>query len=90
MAKHTLAMEITMEYIVLAGIALAWFYSEELVSFLQLDRAARMTDRKLDRLEDEQIVNQTAYYAGKEVPSDEMVKKALEGRARMQQLRSKL
>ena len=79
-----------MEYIVLAGIALAWFYSEELIGFLQLDRANRMTSRKLDRLEDEQIVIQTNYYAGKEVPSDELVKKALEGKKRMAQLRSSL
>ena len=79
-----------MEYIVLAGIALAWFYSDELIGFLQLDRAARMADRKLDRLEDEQIVLQTNYYAGKEIPSDELVKKALEGKKRMAQLRSSL
>lgn len=79
-----------MEYIVLAGIALAWFYSDELIKFAQLDRAGRMADRKLDRLEDEQIVLQTNYYAGKEIPSDELVKKALEGKKRMAQLRSSL
>ena len=79
-----------MEYIVLAGIALAWFYSDELIKFTQLDRAGRMADRKLDRLEDEQIVLQTNYYAGKEIPSDELVKKALEGKKRMAQLRSSL
>ena len=79
-----------MEYIVLAGIALAWFYSDELISFFQLDRAGRMADRKLDRLEDEQIVLQTNYYAGKEIPSDELVKKAMEGKARMAKLRSSL
>ena len=79
-----------MEYMALAGIALAWFYSDELIGFLQLDRAARMADRKLDRLEDEQIVLQTNYYAGKEIPSEELVKKALEGKKRMAQLRSSL
>ena len=79
-----------MEYIVLAGIAIAWFYSDELIGFLQLDRAGRMADRKLDRLEDEQIVLQTNYYAGKEIPSEELVKKALEGKKRMAQLRSSL
>ena len=79
-----------MEYIVLAGIALAWFYSDELIKFAQLDRAGRMADRKLDRLEDEQIVLQTNYYAGKEIPSDELVKKAMEGKARMAKLRSSL
>ena len=77
-----------MELIILVGVALAWFYSDELISFMQLDRANRMANRKLDRLEDEQIIAQTNYYSGKEVPSDELVKKALEGRKRMQQLRS--
>ena len=79
-----------MEILMLVGIALAWFYSEELIKFAQLDRAGRMADRKLDRLEDEQIVLQTNYYAGKEIPSDELVKKALEGKKRMAQLRSSL
>ena len=79
-----------MEIIVLAGIALAWFYSDELVSFLQLDRAVRMANRKLDRAEDEQIVMQTKYYASHEVPDDATVKAALEGRKRMQQLRTML
>lgn len=79
-----------MEILMLAGIALAWFYSEELLGFLQLDRANRMANRKLDRLEDEQIVMQTNYYAGKEVPSEETVKKALEGRKRMETLRNQL
>ena len=79
-----------MEIIVLAGIALAWFYSEELISFMQLDRAHRMANRRLDRFEDEQIVAQTKYYSGKEVPSDEQVANALEGRKRMQQLRTML
>ena len=79
-----------MEILMLVGIALAWFYSEELLGFLQLDRANRMANRKLDRLEDEQIVMQTSYYAGKEVPSEEMVKKALEGRKRMEALRNQL
>ena len=77
-----------MELIILVGVTLAWFYSDELISFTQLDRANRMANRKLDRLEDEQIIAQTNYYSGKEVPSDELVKKALEGRKRMQQLRS--
>ena len=79
-----------MEIIAVLAIAIAWFYSDELVGFLQLDRANRMANRKLDRLEDEQIVTQTSYYASKEVPDDATVKKALEGRKRMQQLRSML
>lgn len=79
-----------MEIIAVLAIAIAWFYSDELVGFLQLDRAHRMANRKLDRLEDEQIVMQTSYYASKEVPDDAKVKAALEGRKRMQQLRSML
>lgn len=79
-----------MEIIAVLAIAIAWFYSDELVGFLQLDRANRMANRKLDRLEDEQIVMQTSYYASKEVPDDAKVKAALEGRKRMQQLRTML
>ena len=79
-----------MEIIAVLAIAIAWFYSDELVGFLQLDRAHRMANRKLDRLEDEQIVMQTSYYASKEVPDDAKVKAALEGRKRMQQLRTML
>lgn len=79
-----------MEIIAVLAIAIAWFYSDELIGFLQLDRANRMANRKLDRLEDEQIVMQTSYYASKEVPDDAKVKAALEGRKRMQQLRSML
>ena len=79
-----------MEILMLVGIALAWFYSDELIKFLQLDRANRMADRKLDRLEDEQLVIQTSYYAGKEIPSEERVKKALENKKRMAQLRGSL
>ena len=79
-----------MEFLMVIAAAAVWFYSDELIGFLQLDRAARMTDRKLDRLEDEQIVLQTNYYSGQEIPSDELVKKALEGKKRMAQLRSML
>lgn len=77
-----------MEIIVLAGIALAWFYSEELVSFLQLDRAQRMADRKLDRFENEQVISDISYYGGKEMPSDDAVKKAIENKARVAKFRS--
>ena len=79
-----------MEILLVIAAVAVWFYSDELFRFAQLDRASRMADRKLDRLEDEQIVLQTNYYAGKEVPSDELVKKALEGKKRMAQLRSSL
>ena len=41
------------ELVILVMIGIAWFYSEELLGFLQLDRAARMANRKLDRLEAE-------------------------------------
>ena len=77
-----------MELIVLAVLALAWFYSEELVGFLQLDRAQRMADRKLDRLENEQVIGDISYYGGKEMPSDEAVKKAAENKARIAKFRS--
>ena len=82
--------EVTMEYLMVIAAVAVWFYSDELIKFAQLDRAGRMADRKLDRLEDEQIVLQTNYYAGKEIPSDELVKKAMEGKARMAKLRSSL
>ena len=77
-----------MEYIVLAAMALAWFYSEELISFLQLDRAKRMADRKLNRYEDEQVIDDIAYYSGKEMPSDAAVKNAIENKARVAKFRS--
>ena len=77
-----------MEIIVLAGIALAWFYSDELISFLQLDRAQRMADRKLDRFENEQVISDIDYYGGKAMPSDEAVKKAIENKARVAKFRS--
>ena len=79
-----------MEYLMVIAAVAVWFYSDELIKFAQLDRAGRMADRKLDRLEDEQIVLQTNYYAGKEIPSDELVKKAMEGKQRMAKLRSSL
>ena len=79
-----------MEYLMVIAAVAVWFYSDELIKFTQLDRAGRMADRKLDRLEDEQIVLQTNYYAGKEIPSDEQVKKAMDGKKRMEQLRSSL
>ena len=77
-----------MEIIALVCIALAWFYSEELVGMLQLDRAKRMADRKLNRFEDEQVIGDIAYYSGKEMPSDDSVKKALENKARVAKFRS--
>ena len=76
--------------VALAILALVWFYSEELIGFFQLDRAQRMANRKLDRLEDEQISIDVDYYASKEVPDDAKVKKALEGKKRMETLRQGL
>ena len=78
-----------MEILVLAVMAVAWFYSEELISFLQLDRAQRMANRKLDRLENEQVIEDVNYYgSSKEMPSDELVKKAIENKARVAKFRS--
>ena len=75
---------------IIAGlaIAIAWFYSDELISFLQLDRAQRMADRKLDRLENEQVIGDVNYYSSKEMPSDELVKKAAEQKAKLAKYRS--
>ena len=77
-----------MEFIVLAAMALAWFYSEELIGFFQLDRAKRMADRKLNRFEDEQVIADISYYSGKEMPSDDSVKTAIENKARVAKFRS--
>ena len=81
-------MEKVME--IIAGLLLVavWFYSEEVVGFLQLDRANRMADRKLDRLENEQVIGDVQYYSSKEMPSDELVKKAAEQKARLAKYRS--
>ena len=75
---------------IIAGLLLVavWFYSEEVVGFLQLDRANRMADRKLDRLENEQVIGDVQYYSSKEMPSDELVKKAAEQKARLAKYRS--
>ena len=77
-----------MEIIAGLAIAIAWFYSDELISFLQLDRAQRMADRKLDRLENEQVIGDVNYYSSKEMPSDELVKKAAEQKAKLAKYRS--
>lgn len=79
-----------MENLLVIGFvtAVALFYSEELISFFQLDRAKRMGDRKLDRLENEQVIADVNYYGGKEMPSDELVKKAGEQKAKLAKYRS--
>ena len=77
-----------MEIIAGLVIAIAWFYSDELISFLQLDRAQRMANRKLDRLENEQVIGDVKYYSSKEMPSDELVKKAAEQKAKLAMYRS--
>ena len=77
-----------MEIIALVCIALAWFYSDELIGMLQLDRAKRMADRRLNRFEDEQVIADISYYGSKEMPSDDAVKKALENKARVAKFRS--
>ena len=77
-----------MEIIVLAMLALAWFYSEELIEFLQLDRAKRMTNRKLDRYENESIKEDVEYYASKKNQlSDEQVQAAMAEKARLKKFR---
>ena len=79
-----------MENLLVIGfvVAVALFYSDELISFLQLDRAQRMADRKLDRLENEQVIGDVNYYSSKEMPSDELVKKAAEQKAKLAKYRS--
>ena len=77
-----------MEIIVLAMLALAWFYSEELISFMQLDRANRMANRKLDRLENEAIKEDVEYYSHKKNQlSDEQVQAAMTEKARLKKFR---
>ena len=77
-----------MEFLMVIAAAAVWFYSDELISFLQLDRAQRMADRKLDRLENEQVIDDVKYYSSKEMPSDELVKKAAEQKAKLAKYRS--
>ena len=77
-----------MEIIVLAMLALAWFYSEELIEFLQLDRAKRMTNRKLDRFENESLKEDVEYYSTKKNQlTDEQVASAMAEKARLKKFR---
>lgn len=77
-----------MEIVVLAMLALAWFYSDELISFMQLDRAHRMANRKLDRLENESIREDVEYYSAKKNQiSDEQVMEAMAEKARLKKFR---
>ena len=77
-----------MDYlVVLAAIAIVWFYSEEIIGFFQLDRVNRMSNRKLDRFENEQLIDDIKYYKGKEIPSDEDVKTATANKARLKKFR---
>ena len=77
-----------MEIIILVMIGIAWFYSEEILGFLQLDRAARMANRKLDRLENESIKEDVEYYANKKNQlTDEQVKDAIAEKARLKKFR---
>lgn len=76
------------ELVILVMIGIAWFYSEELLGFLQLDRAARMANRKLDRLENESIKEDVEYYANKKNQlTDEQVKDAMAEKARLKKFR---
>ena len=77
-----------MEIIVLVSIGIAWFYSEELIGFLQLDRAARMANRKLNRLENEGIKEDVEYYSDKKNQlTDEQVSAAMAEKARLKKFR---
>lgn len=77
-----------MEIIILAVLALAWFYSDELISFMQLDRANRMANRKLDRLENESIREDVEYYSSKKNQlTDEQVASAMAEKARLKKFR---
>ena len=78
-----------MEYaVMLVAVAMIWFYSEEVIGFFQLDRVNRMSNRKLDRFENEQLISDITYYSGKEIPSDENVKKATANKKRLQEFRT--
>lgn len=77
-----------MEIIVLAMLALAWFYSDELISFMQLDRAHRMANRTLDRYENESIRDDVEYYSSKKNQlTDEQVASAMTEKARLKKFR---
>lgn len=77
-----------MEIIVLAMLALAWFYSDELISFMQLDRAHRMANRALDRYENESIRDDVEYYSSKKNQlTDEQVMEAMAEKARLKKFR---
>lgn len=77
-----------MEYLaMLMAVAMVWFYSDEIIGFFQLDRVNRMSNRKLDRFENEQIINDVAYYASKEIPDDAKVKLATTNKARIKAFR---
>lgn len=77
-----------MEIIVLAILALGWFYSDEVISFLQLDRAHRMANRALDRYENESIREDVEYYSAKKNQiSDEQVANAMAEKARLKKFR---
>ena len=77
-----------MEIIGLAILALAWFYNVELMNFLQLDRAARMANRALDRYENESIIEDVEYYSSKKNQlTDAQVASAMAEKARLKKFR---
>ena len=77
-----------MEIIALVAIGIAWFYSDEIIGFLQLDRANRMANRKLDRLENESIREDVEYYSSKKNQlSDDQVASAMAEKARLKKFR---
>lgn len=77
-----------MEIVALMMLALAWYYSDELLSFLQLDRAHRMANRALDRYENESIKDDVEYYSSKKNQlTDEQVAAAMAEKARLKKFR---
>ena len=77
-----------MEIVVLVVIGIAWFYNVELMNFLQLDRAARMANRKLDRLENESIKEDVEYYSSKKNQlTDAQVASAMAEKERLKKFR---
>ena len=75
-----------MEIVILVIVALvvAMYFAEE----LQLTRAARMADRRLDRLENEQIKDDVDYYSSaKNIISAEQLTVAKANKEAMRQFR---
>jgi len=75
-----------MEIVALAVLALAWFYHEEIVNFMQLDRVHRMASRALDRQEAESIKRDVEYYVSQKL-TDEQIMAAMTEKERFKKYR---